>query len=638
MRKTALRGALAAGIAVVAAIAAAFGISSCSSPLLTRVKQEIAKYPFTASSYRFVRQWGNAHPEWSFYNPIVKTDTAGFVYVTDSSSRIRKYDGAGAIKRTISLVSTQGLGGSVKDMAFDSAGNMYVATNNANQIQKYDVNGNFLLDWGGTTQYGASLLTLSGPRGIAVDSAGNVYIADSGCNRIVKFDSSGSYVVDWGGATTWGSSTPSATMSYPRGIVIDKFNYIYVVDYYNNRILKFNPVATTAPTLNTDWGGATLYGSPTGYALSYPQSISISPGNTQFIYVVDGGGTNNSRILKFYNYGTYVTDWGNLGTGNGQFTSPTSAAVDTSGNLYATDGSSSDLSYRVQKFDGATAPPTWMATWGGAPGSANGVFAWPWGIAVDKVGNVYVSEAKNARIQKFDAYGNFISMGGSSGNGSQNLSNPAGLAIDAAGNVLVADMGNNRIQVFDSTATNVTKAIGTGLSSPSAVGLDGLGNIFIADAGHAVVKVFDSSGYASPTLPVFGAPGTGDGQFQITYGLAVDSGGNTYVTDATLCRVQKFDSTGTLLTKWGTQGSATGQFNFPFGITVDNIGNVYVCDMLNRRVQKFDSNGSFLTSIGGVGVGNGTFAWPMWVAVNSAGHLFVTDYLNYLVQEFEPAQ
>jgi tripartite motif-containing protein 71 len=610
-----------------------FGLAGCPSPFLARIKEEIAKAPFTGTAYAFVRQWGNPTPEYSFYSgPVVKADTAGFLYVTDSSSRIRKYNGAGAIQKTFNLISTQGFAGTVYDMAFDTTGNMYVTTNNTNQIQKYDVGGNLLLEWGGATVYGA--LTLSNPRGIAVDSSGGVYVVDMSRNRVVKFDSSGTYITEWGGATTYGS--PLAAMSSPNGIAIDRNGDVYVVDPVNIRILRFNAVTTLPPTLNTWWGGASTYGSPTPYPLYSPEGISVSPGTTQYIYVVDGGGANNSRILKFSTGGSYIIDWGTLGTANSEFNSARSVGVDTSGYIYTTDGTSTDLGWRVQKFDGSPVPPlkpSWVATWGGPPGGADGILAQPWGVALDPSGNTYVAEAKNNRIQKFDTSGTFISKGGSTGTGAGQLRNPAGIAVDASGNILVADANNNRIQVFDSSA-NFVKTIGAGqLTTPTGVALDGAGNIYVSEGFSGYVRVFDTNGYFLRTI---GSPGAGDGQLTYCYALAVDSAGNVYTTDMALYRVQKFDSQGNFVTKWGSQGSADGQFLFPVGITVDMVGNVYVCDMLNRRIQKFDSNGTFLAKFGEVGVGNGTFAWPMGVAVNSVGHLFVTDYMNYLVQEFEP--
>jgi DNA-binding beta-propeller fold protein YncE len=88
-----------------------------------------------------------------------------------------------------------------------------------------------------------------------------------------------------------------------------------------------------------------------------------------------------------------------------------------------------------------------------------------------------------------------------------------------------------------------------------------------------------------------------------------------YVVDAGNNRVQKFDSNGKFITKWGTAGSGDGQFSAPVGIVIDSLGNVYVSD--NNRVQKFDSNGKFIT--------NWTVSSPFGIAVDSGGKVYVID-------------
>ena len=80
-------------------------------------------------------------------------------------------------------------------------------------------------------------------------------------------------------------------------------------------------------------------------------------------------------------------------------------------------------------------PGAWNA------GAANGQFNQPIGIAVDSLNNVYVFEAGNFRIQKFDSIGNFITTWGSQGGGNGQFANPRGLAVDALGNVYVFYFG-----------------------------------------------------------------------------------------------------------------------------------------------------------------------------------------------------
>jgi tripartite motif-containing protein 71 len=71
-----------------------------------------------------------------------------------------------------------------------------------------------------------------------------------------------------------------------------------------------------------------------------------------------------------------------------------------------------------------------------------------------------------------------------------------------------------------------------------------------------------------------------------------------YVTDAELLNVQKFDSNGNFITKWGSEGISDGQFAWLESVDTDSNDNVYVVDMDNDRVQKFTSDGQFISKWG----------------------------------------
>jgi DNA-binding beta-propeller fold protein YncE len=93
-------------------------------------------------------------------------------------------------------------------------------------------------------------------------------------------------------------------------------------------------------------------------------------------------------------------------------------------------------------------------------------------------------------------------------------------------------------------------------------------------------------------------------------------------------RIQKFDSNGNFITKWGTSGSGDGQFVRPASLAVDASGNVFVVDEGNNRIQKSDSNGNFLTKWGTTGTDNGQFEEPTGIALDSSGNVYVVDRGN----------
>jgi DNA-binding beta-propeller fold protein YncE len=128
--------------------------------------------------------------------------------------------------------------------------------------------------------------------------------------------------------------------------------------------------------------------------------------------------------------------------------SPNDLEVDQQGNLYVVDS----LNNRIQKFD---PNGEFLTMWGTAgqgegefklivPDNGSGVGA----IAVDELGNVYVADWGNNRIQKFDNNGQFLAKWGSEGIGEDQFIHPVALTVDLEGNVYVADFGNNRIQKF----------------------------------------------------------------------------------------------------------------------------------------------------------------------------------------------
>ena len=252
-------------------------------------------------------------------------------------------------------------------------------------------------------------------------------------------------------------------------------------------------------------------------------------------------------------------------------------------------------------------------------------------IALDSSGNYYVvtwDASGHSRIEKFDSAGNL--QWGS--RGYRDIQYARGVAVDSSGNVYVADPVDGVVQKLDS-AGNFMGFIGAGqLSNPVGVAVDSLGHVYVTDTENHRIQKFDSAGNLVATL---GSLGAGEGQFYYPSDVAVDSSDHVYVADTSNNRIQKFDSAGRFVTKWGSLGSGNGEFHNPVGVAVDPRGNVYVAEIPadgsiagadNYRIQKFDSAGSFITKWGD----SLSFDLPGWfaelghgLAADSSGNVYV---------------
>jgi DNA-binding beta-propeller fold protein YncE len=170
-----------------------------------------------------------------------------------------------------------------------------------------------------------------------------------------------------------------------------------------------------------------------------------------------------------------------------------------------------------------------------------------------------------------------------------------------------------------------------GLDAPEAVAVDQSDNVYVADSGNQQIQKFNSNG---GFITKWGTLGAGPSEFANPGGIAVDQTGNVYVADSSNHRVQKFTSTGGFIGQWGEAGSEDGQLLWPGGIAVDQSGNVYVADRGNNRVQKFNSTGGFITKWGSFGWDNGEFIGPSGIAADQSGNVYVASYGDGRIQKF----
>jgi sugar lactone lactonase YvrE len=296
-----------------------------------------------------------------------------------------------------------------------------------------------------------------------------------------------------------------------------------------------------------------------------------------------------------------------------KFNAPSGIAADAQGNLIITDFGNSV----IRKITPAGLVSTYA---GSTVGLQNGPvstarFYWPNGSAVDKDGNVFISEEATCLVRKITALGIVSTLAGgdpgfADGAGaSAKFRNPSGIAIDTLGNVYVADQFNHRIRkitpggvvsTFAGGAQGSKDGTGTEAQFFRPVGLvvDANGNVFVVDLYNHRIRKITPSGVVTTIAGSSGGFADGSGtaaQFAFPAGLALDKQGNLYVADTENQRIRKITPLGVVSTfaGIGTQGTADGlastaQFFLPREIDIDADGNVYIVEAGGHRVRKID--------------------------------------------------
>jgi len=340
----------------------------------------------------------------------------------------------------------------------DNSGNIYIADRGNARIRMINMltTPPTMLTIAGTGTSGyngdniaANTAQLNDPVGVAADNAGNVYIADRGNNRIRKVNASG-IITTIAGTGTAGYSGDSAAanlaqINAPRGVTIGPDDNIYIADQSNHRIRKINSQGMITTVAGNGTGG---YGgdgaAATSAMLNNPANICFDLQGNMYIADVD-----NERIRKVDLLGNIITVAGNGTAGfsgdNGmaiaaELNEPTSVAVDNMSRVYIADGWNNRI--RMVNTSGVISTIAGNGTAGfsgdgGAPAAA--ALNFPYGVAYDGLGNIYVADYENNRIR-------FIT-------------NPTGVAEVAA---------KNKIEVYPNPSAGNIKVNIPSLSAKSA--------------------------------------------------------------------------------------------------------------------------------------------------------------------------
>ena len=305
------------------------------------------------------------------------------------------------------------------------------------------------------------------------------------------------------------------------------------------------------------------------------------------------------------------------------------------------------------------------------------------GVAVDKLGNLYVTESSKHTIRKITNSGQVILLAGSEyqsglvdGTAASALFNsPRGIALDQAGNLFIADAGNHAIRKIATDGTVSTLAgngqpefmNGPGSSarfrSPNGLAVDPAGNIYVADAGnHCIRKITEANGSFNVTTLAGVSGEMGDGfldgpgstaRFNFPFGVAVkDDGTVLYVADYSNNAIRMITVSGlnvmvtTIAGRPGVSSHVDGpgtvaRFNNPSGVVLDAGGNLYVSDLGFKRVRKITSD-NVVSTLAGTGLGTqiidgpgstATFGVLFGIGIDQSGNIYVPEYFENRIRK-----
>lgn len=301
------------------------------------------------------------------------------------------------------------------------------------------------------------------------------------------------------------------------------------------------------------------------------------------------------------------------------------------------------------RFDRQAPPPAFLHAIEATPAAATPVaeFVWqsegnpdlpladPTNLAIDRQGNIWVTDGRNSQFQIFAPDGTFLEAWGTPGEGEGELDfveptlfggyGAGSLAFDAAGNLYVADPGNYRIQKFgpDRSFLAAWGTYGLGDGQFAAIlnlAIDGQGRVYVTDEARGDVQLFDADGaflsvWSNGAEGWLGKPSV----------IEIDGDGNLWFTHFQKHAIQKYSPDGRLLASWDVSGFKVGQLYQPSGLAIDAQRRVFVSEWGNNRIQVFDGDGTVVAVLGRTGVIEDRLMGPNGLVLDGLGNLYVTE-------------
>ena len=517
----------------------------------------------------------------------------------------------------------------------------------------------------------ATSAALGNGYGIGYDPAGNLYITDFANNVVRMVDTAGVIHTVAGSGTAGyagdGGPATQAQLNFPIGVQADTSGNIYIADSGNSRVRRLNKLGVITTLAGNGTNAFSGDGGPaTAAAVGKPRGLAFHNGT---LYMSNGGDARirsvntSTNIINTFAGSSTGFDGDGYSLASSQFDLPSMIIFNSAGKLVVAD----TLNGRIRQA-GSTMSTIAGGYVGDGAKATSAAFLEPEAVAFDLLNDYYIADETGNRIRKVNSLTGEIStvagtgISGYSGDGggatNAQLWFPAGVAVDWLGNIFISDSANNVIRRVNILGTISTFARSSQFVQLGHIVLDLADNLYVVDSGACVVWKITPAGTVSPFAGVPNSCGYNGDHIRATaatlntpYGLGFDPVGNLYIADSSNCIVRKVDLTGTITTVAGNgncayagdRGPATAaSLCFPEDV-VANAGSIYIADTYNLVIRRVA--GGTITTYAGTGAfgynGDGlpalstNFDDPVALARNNFGTLFTLDDEQLLLRKIQ---